>query len=179
MAIRRKKIRELARKMLINYGINKPQVDIAHIIDCEGIKISKKDFGQEVSGFIFRQGRGAIIGINPGQSENRQRFTLAHELGHYLLHSRVGNDVHVDGGKTFDITFRDDRSSLGVYAEEREANFFAAELLMPEHFIKESVKQFPEISITEDLAIVELAKIYGVSTLAMTYRLNYLGIIQI
>ncbi len=71
--------------------------------------------------------RWAII-VNSGHAPVRQRFTIAHELGHLLLHRY--SQLHADAG--FKVRFRDENSSLGSIREEIEANQFAAELLMPE-----------------------------------------------
>ncbi len=63
----------------------------------------------------------------------RQRFTIAHELGHFFLH-RASSTVFVDAAPIF---FRDESSSNGSQREEIEANAFAAELLMPEDAIRQ------------------------------------------
>ncbi len=72
-----------------------------------------------------------IIMVNPTHSIERQRFTIAHELGHLVLHQYTS--PHADGMQR--VRFRDDTSSAGTDRDEIEANQFAAELLMPEQFL--------------------------------------------
>src|SRR3954470_4270018 len=74
-----------------------------------------------------KQGR-YIIGINSSHPETRKRFTIAHEMGHLVLHQL--DQVHVD--KQFLVKLRDDISSQAIDPHEIEANAFAAALLMPE-----------------------------------------------
>lgn len=68
-----------------------------------------------------------IIVLNKKHTPLRHRFTIAHELGHLLMHQYT--KPHADGEQR--IRFRDGTSSLGTEPEEVEANQFAAELLMP------------------------------------------------
>jgi Zn-dependent peptidase ImmA (M78 family) len=100
----------------------------------------------------------------------RQRFTIAHEIGHLLLHEH--DQVHVDRG--FRVRLRSDISSQGTDRDEMEANRFAAELLMPLKMLQADVQSL-EFDLTDDDALWALAKRYGVSTQAMTYRLNTFG----
>jgi len=117
-----------------------------------------------------------VIGVNSEHSRTRQRFTIAHELGHLLLHA--DEEFHIDEKRP--LARRDDVSSQATDAREIEANQFAAELLMPKALVGASVEALieadPEISVEE--AIDELANAYRVSTLAMTHRLTNLKIIS-
>lgn len=60
---------------------------------------------------------------------------MGHELGHYLLHDRDG--IHVD--RRFAIKLRNPKSSEGTDDEEKEANLFAAELLMPKQMVQNTI----------------------------------------
>ena len=117
-----------------------------------------------------------VIGVNSSHSVTRQRFTIAHEIGHFLLHT--DEDVHIDEKRP--IGRRDDLSGQAVDACEIEANQFAAELLMPESLVREFVRNLgsnhPETSVED--AIEELARTFRVSQLAMTYRLTNLRIVR-
>jgi Zn-dependent peptidase ImmA (M78 family) len=114
-------------------------------------------------------GRGhAVIGVNIAQHLNRQRFTIAHELGHLLLHS--GDAVHVDA-----IKHRDDVSKKGTEIEEVESNLFAAELLMPAQFLKQDLDRLRTITLLDEEKVAKLARVYGVSSQAMAVRLAHLG----
>ena len=116
-------------------------------------------------------GGSLVIGVNSSHPETRQRFTIAHELGHVLLHKE--ESLHVD--ETASIRFRDEESSLATKSDEIEANQFAAELLMPEHLVTEEIAKLPDAD-PED-AIPILAERFQVSEQAMTLRLNRLGLL--
>jgi Zn-dependent peptidase ImmA (M78 family) len=110
----------------------------------------------------------AVIGINDHHYPNRKRFTLAHEIGHYLLHAEEG--FHID--EKSPIAFRDENSGLANDSWEVEANQFAAALLMPEKFLREDFRKLSHKS-AED-AIDDLADKYEVSTQAMSFRVQAL-----
>src|SRR5688572_23288470 len=72
------------------YTVPVPLDKVARHLD---ITVNYEPFDGELSGMIAKRGQSAVIGVNSLQSSNRQRFTLAHEIGHYALHDF---DVHVD-----------------------------------------------------------------------------------
>lgn len=102
---------------------------------------------------------GNVIRINPFESSQRRRFTLAHEIGHHIMQHGA--------------RLRDPVANFSMSADpiEREANQFAAELLMPE----EAVRQLVRIDRIHDLST--LAQRFNVSEAAMHYRLKNLRII--
>ncbi|MDE0177884.1 MAG: ImmA/IrrE family metallo-endopeptidase [Gammaproteobacteria bacterium] len=123
----------------------------------------------ELAGMLIRDDaeRGIVIGVNSLHRPNRQRFTIAHECGHLLLHK--GKRSFVD--RSFRIDRRDEVSSQATDAEEIEANRFAAELLMPHQMIKEDLMaRRPDIEDEDELR--ELADKYGVSLQAMMLRIR-------
>lgn len=160
-------IRNNVEKLLLKNGIYGPPVNVAKIAQSLGAKIlySKYD-AEEISGMLIRDGKNVIIGVNSCHSANRQRFTLAHECGHLLLHS--GQPIFVD--KNFRVNLRDDKSSSATDTEEIEANKFAAELLMPWQFLRKDIPS-RSIDIENEIYIKILAKKYQVSTQAMSFRL--------
>ncbi len=121
---------------------------------------------------LFREGNRAIIGVNATHPPTRQRFTIAHEIGHFLMHSE--RSMFVD--KT--VVFRDRSSSLGTDAEEIEANQFAAALLMPETLVLSEVKALVASSKSRngDRWVKQLAKQFDVSPQSMQFRLANLGV---
>ncbi len=173
MNIRRKLIRDLVVKLLTENHCHTAPVDIQTMAERHNIVVYRHYVEEEVSGFLYRKPRGeaAIIGVNNNQSANRQRFTIAHELGHYLLHS--GDGVHVD--EDFKIKRRDSRSSEGVDLEEIEANLFAAEILIPEHLLAQDLDEHFGFDLHDEECVTSLAKKYRVSQQAMAIRLSYLG----
>ena len=113
-----------------------------------------------------------IIGVNALHHPNRQRFTMAHEIGHLLLHrTEITKEIHVD--KEFPMLMRDSVSSAGVNEMEIEANLFASELLMPVEFLAKSLDAEP-FDIDDEGAVRALAKEYKVSASAMRFRLGNL-----
>jgi Zn-dependent peptidase ImmA (M78 family) len=68
-------------------------------------------------------------------------------------------------------------SSQGTDEFEREANLFAASLLMPERFLEHDLEDEDYVDLFDDEFLSELARKYGVSGQALTNRLNYLGYI--
>ena len=148
----------------------------------QGIRIAKKSLDNEMSGFVFvdPNTQDAIIGLNVSHSKTRQRFTLAHELGHILLHKSATGGLHVDETDFF-VRFRDPISSDGSDRDEREANAFAAELLMPQGFLAKDIATVSDrLSVSSDETFLsELAARYGVSRQALSFRLINLGLLDV
>lgn len=179
MAARRKMIRRIVEELLDKHQIKEPPVDVEKICESHGLSVVRKDV-ESISGFIIRNDGKAVIGVNSSNALVRQRFTIAHELAHYLIHPPGTDDVHVDSG--FDVRFRDELSSQGTDKSEQEANFFAAELLMPQKFLEVDLKNVGKIDLVdggEFLQIVEnLAHKYEVSSQSLLFRLTNLGVLN-
>lgn len=169
MSRAQKKASKAAIELINRLGIKKAPVDVKSIASFLNIKIKyTPENNTEVSGFFYREGGSSVIGVNFSQSSERQRFTIAHEIGHAILHNMQG--LHVDK------KYRNSVSSQGTSLEEIEANAFAAELLMPEEFIRREAIVHTLLDMVEaEEPIKQLAKTYGVSAQAMTIRLSNLG----
>ncbi|MDJ1486288.1 ImmA/IrrE family metallo-endopeptidase [Cytophagaceae bacterium YF14B1] len=154
-------------------------IDIKKVISTLGIELMVYDFGENVSGVLIRDGEGAKIGYASHNGPRRQRFTIAHELGHYILgHQRQG--IFVDTPEKYFTLFRDHVSSTGEDSQEREANAFAASILMPRNLLIEAATKIYQSGITrnEEFDIVEeLAEKFQVSKLAMSIRFTNLDLI--
>lgn len=125
------------------------------------VKSATLDTG--ISGEIKDTDGQIIIRINRHDSKPRQRFTLAHEIGHLLLHrDRIGDGI-VD-----DILYR---SSLSDTLEA-QANRLAADLLMPFHLIEECLKKYSDFDVEQRYEAV--ASEAEVSTTALKIRLGKL-----
>jgi Zn-dependent peptidase ImmA (M78 family) len=163
----RRKIELHARRLLNAARIDKPPVPVERVAKCLNIKVDKSDLGHDCSGVLIRQGDRAVIGVNRADHPNRERFTIAHEIGHYVLHER---ETYVDTG--YRVNFRDLDSGSGTKSEEVEANRFAAALLMPEAMVKVAFNDLAfDLAGTKDDELRKLADLFGVSTQAMAYRL--------
>lgn len=163
---------EVARQLLERFGEH-PPIDIEAIIRAHGIAIRSQELEDSVSGMLVIKDGRTTIGVNENHHPNRQRFTLAHELGHFLLHRNVSN-IFIDASTIF---FRDGMSSDGTKTEEIDANAFAAELLMPEKQIREAINSQP-LDAFDEGAVRRLAAHFGVSAQALTIRLTRLGLIN-
>lgn len=142
-------------------------VDVNGLARRLGIVVRTMHLDNNQSGFIRKEIHGGFtIGLNRGDGEKRQRFTLAHELGHYFLHS----DLLEPGGEHFDRLYTGHNDS-GVLSpsDESQANRFAAELLMPKAHVSRMWRANP----TEHW---RMAREFGVSSKAMAWRLVNLGL---
>lgn len=173
----RKEIEEKVRDLLEKHGVDEAPVPVEVIARREGLQIISSPFGGDVSGALLRSGDVAGIAVNASQSPVRRRFTIAHELAHYLLDHRPDED-HIDW--EFTVLRRDELTSRGTDMREIEANAFAANLLMPKDFLQADLLPFLNRNGVLDLNDKDrllLAKKYSVSEIAMTYRLVNLGFV--
>lgn len=182
MGVRRKFIRELAESVLAKHCPSGGPVDVEAIAGEYGIEIKLERVDDDLSGFLYRDDSGhAIIGANRNHHENRRRFTIAHELGHFLLHE--AERVHLDSRKSgYALQLRSPASATGENVNEREANLFAAEVLMPAKFLERDLRS-SSVDLLDDgekasKLLKALARKYKVSVQALTIRLNNLGYIQ-
>ena len=166
LRVRYSRIRKLATQLVAEHAIIAPPVDVERVASSRGASIRYDDLGEGVSGILVRGHPGkAVIGVQRSHSLQRQRFTIAHELGHFLLHD--GDEVHVD--HVFRVNYRSDRPQDGVQIEETEANVFASELLMPVAFLDQEGDFIFDAEGGPRLAA--LSTKYQVSREAMSWRL--------
>jgi Zn-dependent peptidase ImmA (M78 family) len=178
MAVRRKHIRALVESLLEKNDVVPGAVPVEKIAKSYGIALKLDEVDDDLSGFLYRdqKTKNVIIGANKSHHPNRQRFTIAHELGHYLLHE--GELVHLDSDRgAFMLNLRDSTSSKGEDNDEREANLFAAELLMPAKFLKQDLEGKDLDILGGSEFLQKIARKYKVSTEALTFRLANLGYI--
>jgi Zn-dependent peptidase ImmA (M78 family) len=173
MAIRRRKIESMIEELLATYHITEAPVPVEIIAKAKGARIFYQSLEDDVSGFLYRDKAQAVIGVNTHHAPVRQNFTTAHELGHLLLHDQ--EQLHIDHG--FRLRLRDDVSSQGTDEAEREANFFAASILMPRRFLEEDLVHEESVDLLDDDFLSDLARKYGVSAQALVNRLKNLGYI--
>ena len=174
MAIRRRKIEAMAQVLLDESSVNEAPVPIVQIAKAKGARIYVESLEGDLSGFLYRDNTQAVIGVNTSHSPTRQNFTVAHELGHLLLHDQ--EQLHVD--HEFRVRLRSDVSSQGTDEAEQEANFFAASLLMPREFIKRDLEGEEYVDLLDDNFLHGLSRKYGVSPQALAIRLKTLGYIH-
>jgi Zn-dependent peptidase ImmA (M78 family) len=161
--VRYARISRLVDGLLTKYHVRRAPVDVQVVAEGEGFRISRERLEEELSGFLVKGSRGFVIGVNSKNAPTRQRFTIAHECGHALLHDF--DDVHVD--KAFKL--RSPLSSEATDIEEIEANTFAASLLMPEGMLREDLLAM-DVDVESDEDVAKLSRKYDVSQQAMSYR---------
>jgi Zn-dependent peptidase ImmA (M78 family) len=174
MMRKRRSLDDEARKLLRNSGVIRPPVPVGDLARFLNIDVRYSPGKEDVSGALIRDGASVVIAVNSAQHENRQRFTIAHEIGHFLLHK--GTEVHFDDD--FQVNYRNAVSSEATNVDEIEANRFAAALLMPEEFLRRDLLRLKPNDRTIDNSIHSLAVRYKVSTRAMELRLVNLGFIS-
>jgi Zn-dependent peptidase ImmA (M78 family) len=166
-------IEELTEKILKEANCFTVPVNVKKCVIENGIKLQEVELEGEVSGFFVIKEKTPHIGINKFDPEKRKRFTMAHEFGHYVLHSK---DIPLFVDKTEKALYRNVESSTGEIIREREANSFAAALLMPKRLLKREIENC-EIDFIESITDF-LAKKFHVSEKAMAYRLTNLGLLD-
>jgi len=147
-----------ARRIAESRGLNLTPLDVVGLAGSIGIRVEYLPLANETSGFLHRNGSYWTIGVNSLHHPNRQRFTLAHELGHFFLHRDHGD-------------FEDKalfRKSLQQDTREVEANDFASKLLMPEN-------DFRALAIKHPSNPKLIASYFGVSETATKFRADTLG----
>jgi Zn-dependent peptidase ImmA (M78 family) len=163
---------EQALQLLEETYTGDPPVPVEQIAAARGAQLTYEAYAGDVSGLLYRDKDRVVIGVNATHAPTRQRFTIAHELGHLLMHK--GQLVFVD--RLVRMNLRDGSSS----DEEVDANAFAASLLMPKPLILKSInvvfEQTPRIGPGE--LANELAETFRVSPAAMRFRLENLGIVD-
>jgi Zn-dependent peptidase ImmA (M78 family) len=167
------KAEQEARKVLESCGVPSPPIPVEEIARRLGARVSFEHFASDVSGILYRETSNAFIGVNATHAKTRQRFTIAHEIGHLRLHK--GRPMFVDHAVRVDR--RDVNASRGIDPEEIEANSFAAALLMPQDMVFAAMSQSTLRGRTGEDVIRHLAKRFEVSPQAMEYRLANLGLV--
>ena len=152
-------IRREAARLLEAAGIDRPPVplrDVVSVLNLSLVERAQDPFTTSEAALV-PLGDGHAIELYGTRGERRRRFTVAHEIGHFVLHpERVRSER---GGVT----------NWGSRDLEREADTFAAELLMPEHLVRQLV-------LEEGADPGRLADRFDVSVQAMTIRLARLGL---
>src|SRR5437868_411530 len=95
-----------ALELLARLGTTTVPVPVESIAKQVGALVTYEALDSDVAGILFRDETRKVIGVNSAHAVVRQRFTIAHELGHLLLHK--GHSVHVDRVR---VNFRDVNSS--------------------------------------------------------------------
>ena len=156
--------------MHLEDAIEASGIDVRYFVDKEFDGFLKWDKQQQIP----------VIAINATQPTTRQRFSIAHELGHLIMDWHWlpygDNDESVfDENDILNVTlYRGAEYSPGERREERNVNEFAAAFLMPNSLLKGLTDRILEKEISYSDALYKLKEVSNVSTLSAGYRLkNY------
>lgn len=161
-------INNLTQDIIKEYNIKIPITNIEEVVQSLGGEI-ETDYNLEyvVSGSIRKQNDSFVISISPYQTEERKRFTVAHELGHLFLH--MGYKINDDLWKKQD---NEEYYRVGNSMLEYQANEFAAALLMPKEIYKEKMDKYTKGNMVDT---AQVAMEFGVSVSAASNRGKFLG----
>lgn len=167
----------VARRILEAVEAKEAPIKLRPVAEYLDVELRQEPLDSDLSGILVKKGQKVVIGYNSKHTKTRQRFTVAHEMGHYVLDH--------PGEMFFDKTLtqraivikRDGRSSEGTDRHEVEANRFAAELLMPRQLVeKEVTKRLGKSKpVSAESLVKDLASLFEVSSQAMEFRLINLG----
>lgn len=155
-----------ADRLLAQVGIVSPPVSPREVAGALNVPVFQWDFPDEVSGILVLDTNAICIGFNQFHPSVRQRFTVAHELGH-LVYS---------GGRELFLDFTESEA-VNPYLDDAQrelevkANQFAADLLMPRRWVVNDAR-------AQDVDALVLARRYEVSEQAMWFRLINLKLVQ-
>ena|SRR5947209_5820204 len=152
----REEVRAAAAGLLRDAGLTSPPIDVHAAASHCGLQVRiVEGLSDRVSGLLYCGPISAIIAVNARHAATRRRFTIAHEIWHWKSDTGA-TQVHVDTEAT------------DVSGEERAANAFAAELLMPEELLRAEHARNPDREA--------LCWRFGVSSAALARRLSELGL---
>lgn len=154
-----------ARQLLERLHVTDLPVDPIKIAQTLGVEVWTSDLERDVAGVLVKRGNEpAEIYLNADDHINRQRFTAAHEVGHFFERALKGSSkLPVNF-----VDYRDDLSSRGTSPSEMYANGFAAALLMPREHVVQLWDQYGDAEL--------MARKFHVSPEAMRHRIRNLNI---
>lgn len=160
----------------ISYDDTNEAVDVVEVAKKLGFAVGSAGLDEGVDGFIIiQEGQKEIlgiktdklIGVNAANGLTWKRFTVAHEIGHYMLHYNREQDhgmyAHREHAKGKDET-------------ENEADYFAANLLMPREKFKAKYDELKGKGLSEEELTVLLADKFIVTQPMVKRRFEELGI---
>ena len=154
----------LKHQKVLEEHLSECPVKVGQIAKDLGVKIRISNLRPEISGQIRRESDSYVIRVSRYEPRERQRFTIAHELAHFMLHKDL-IDRSPDG-ITDNVLYR----SGAPENTEYEANRLAADIVMPAHQIEKILLEDFNGMVTEE-TIETLAVRFQVSKAAMGIRL--------
>lgn len=143
--------------------LNEYPVKLGAIANRLGVTVLLSTLPRGTSGQIGQENGEFIIRINRHEAKHRQRFTLAHELAHFLLHK---DRIVAEGGWSENVLLRSGQPESIEY----EANRLASDLVIPSTLLAKATDEYVGPMTNE--VIEDLARRFGVSTAAMEIKLQ-------
>lgn len=182
-------IERTAQKVLRDAGALTIPIDLDRVLRDLNVRVHEEDMDDETAGVLIVKGEQRHVLVNKDHSSNRRRFTVAHELGHLVLHDDEGNGdesgerMYIDRqirvyqrvGEPTSAVYQQEGSQTTI-EQEREANFFAACLLMPAHHVTLAAQ---ERDLFDEVSVASLARSFEVSEQAMYIRLQQLQVVTV
>jgi Zn-dependent peptidase ImmA (M78 family) len=167
-------------RLLKTFDLYRAPVDVYAGAEKLGIDTAETSLDDRHSAFLVVKKNKARIFVNANHHPNRQRFSVAHEIGHFLLHhvpSAKENNLFLD--EKLDLYHRKSITADGAvdFALERQANRFAAEFLMPKGLIERYVDD-EGLDILEEKAMKKVSLAFKVSEQSLLIRLLELGFVS-
>jgi Zn-dependent peptidase ImmA (M78 family) len=148
-------------RQALGLGLDAPISVLDAVEDLAGVPVCIQEFAEDVAGLYYRRDRRAYLFVNGVHPVVRQRFTLAHEFGHY----RMEHSPRVE-------------SMAGMSSkdpQEVEANYFAGAFLAPRQAVRNWTERHPDLPGLE--LVVRVGAFFGISTEASRIRLELAGVI--
>lgn len=165
----RSDVERRAKEVLTQHGLYSVPVDPVVLANRLGVTVNNAKFSDDTwAALVAKRDHTTRIFVEQSDPPYRKRFSIAHELGHHFLHLLKDGEI-VD--KRADM-FREKEPDVESMSEDRtreiQANWFAAELLMPEDLVRAEWHR--------NSSIRRLAALFNVSEEAIGYRLDTLDL---
>ncbi len=154
-----REIEKIASNILHEYSVNTPPVPIKDMIESRGVDVVFAQFNKmrgQIAGFTDFNSRA--IYVNTEDSLKRKTFTMAHEYGHWILHK----SLFEEDPEKYGVLLRTHEKSDDPY--EKEANAFAAHLLVPNYLLKPILG----VALRSQLSVI-----FAVSDEVIAHRLKH------
>lgn len=181
-------IERTAQAVLRQSGALTVPVDLKKVAEALQVRVHDEEMEEDVAAVLIVKGNQRHVLVNEKHPANRKRFSIAHELGHLCLHDAEDESnsdqqrMYID--RQIRVYHRIGDANNPLYKQEgaqtdakqeREANMFAACLLMPSHHVMRAAL---ERDLFDENSVASLARTFGVSEQAMSIRLQQLRVLS-
>jgi Zn-dependent peptidase ImmA (M78 family) len=149
-------------RQALGLGLDAPISVLDAVEDLAGVPVCVAEFAPDIAGLFYRRGERAFLFVNGAHPVVRQRFTLAHEFGHY----RMGHSPRVES-----------LAAMGSKdSQEVQANYFAGAFLAPRQAVRNWSERHSDLPDDLEL-VVRMGAFFGISAEASCIRLGLAGVI--